>query len=48
MLGAKIESSMLDYFYSRDSMDQHIDPFNNCISLEFKEGVDIFIAFDSY
>ncbi|KAH0858440.1 hypothetical protein HID58_086701, partial [Brassica napus] len=28
-------------------MDQHIDPINNCVSREFKEGVDVFIAFVS-
>ena len=28
-------------------MDRHIDPINNCVSREFKEGVDVFIAFSS-
>ena len=47
-VGAKFESSsMSDYFYSREWMDRHIDPINNCVSREFKEGVDVFIAFSS-
>ena len=28
-------------------MDRHFDPVNNCVSREFKEGVDVFIAFAS-
>ncbi|KAH0897489.1 hypothetical protein HID58_047057 [Brassica napus] len=28
-------------------MDRHIDPINNCVSREFKEGVDFFIPFAS-
>ncbi|KAH0898831.1 LOW QUALITY PROTEIN: hypothetical protein HID58_048399, partial [Brassica napus] len=28
-------------------MDRHIDPINNCVSRDFKEGVDVFIAFSS-
>ena len=47
-VGAKFEiSSMSDYFYSREWMDRHIDPINNFVSREFKEWVDVFIAFSS-
>ncbi|KAH0904339.1 LOW QUALITY PROTEIN: hypothetical protein HID58_043842 [Brassica napus] len=28
-------------------MDRHFDPINNCVSREFKEGVDVLIAFAS-
>ena len=38
---------MSDYFYSREWMDQHIDPINNFVSREFKEGVYVFITFFS-
>ncbi|KAG7548000.1 putative transposase Ptta/En/Spm plant [Arabidopsis suecica] len=36
---------MSNYFESREWMDRHIDPANNRVSEEFREGVEIFIRF---
>ncbi|CAN6850970.1 unnamed protein product [Brassica oleracea] len=37
--------SMSHFFQSREWMDRHLDPIRNCVSEEFMEGIEVFLAF---
>lgn len=36
---------MSHFFQSREWMDRHMDPIRNCVSEEFMEGIEMFLAF---